>query len=199
MNATSKWLLPFLLVGTFTYAGCAKEEVVKKDEPLAPAAAVKPAPAAGVKAAPATVKAAPAAEPIAPLSGGELKESAAKKESAVSETSLQRNLETIYFGFDSSTLSAEASAALVKNVEIMKKNPERKVRVEGYCDERGSDEYNLALGERRAQGAAGYLATLGIPRERLSVLSYGNEKPADPGHDETAWAKNRRDEFVFAK
>ena len=71
------------------------------------------------------------------------------------------------------------------------------MRIEGHCDERGSDEYNLALGEQRAQAAARYLTTLGISGERLSTISFGKEKPADPGHDENAWAKNRRDEFII--
>lgn len=79
----------------------------------------------------------------------------------------------------------------------MKRNATIKVRIEGNCDERGSDEYNLALGERRAQVAARYLTTLGISGERLSTISYGKEKPVDPGHDENAWARNRRDDFVI--
>jgi peptidoglycan-associated lipoprotein len=79
------------------------------------------------------------------------------------------------------------------------KNNSLKVQIEGNCDERGSDEYNLALGEKRAKSAMKYLETLGVPAERLSVISYGKEKPADPGHDEAAWAKNRRDEFVLIK
>ncbi len=70
------------------------------------------------------------------------------------------------------------------------------IRIEGHCDERGSDEYNLALGERRAQAAMNYLATLGVPASRMSTISYGEEKPLDPGHNEEAWAKNRRAEFV---
>jgi peptidoglycan-associated lipoprotein len=73
------------------------------------------------------------------------------------------------------------------------------VQIQGNCDERGSDEYNLALGERRAKVAMDYLATLGVPAERLSIISYGKEKPVDPGHDEAAWAKNRRDDFAIIK
>lgn len=79
----------------------------------------------------------------------------------------------------------------------MRNNPTVKIQIEGHCDERGSDAYNLALGERRAKAALQYLVTLGIPDKRLSVISYGKEKPADPGHDETSWSKNRRDEFVI--
>jgi peptidoglycan-associated lipoprotein len=73
------------------------------------------------------------------------------------------------------------------------------VRIEGNCDERGSDDYNMALGERRAKAAKDYLVNLGIASDRISTISYGEEKPADPGHDEEAWARNRRAEFVIVK
>ena len=81
----------------------------------------------------------------------------------------------------------------------MMKDRSVKVRIEGNCDERGSAEYNLALGERRAKAAQKYLVTMGVKPERLSVISYGKEKPAVQGSDESAWAKNRRDEFVIVK
>lgn len=71
------------------------------------------------------------------------------------------------------------------------------IRIEGHCDARGSDEYNLTLGENRARAAMRYLVTMGVPAERLSVVSYGKEKPADTGTNEAAWAKNRRDEFIL--
>jgi peptidoglycan-associated lipoprotein len=105
-------------------------------------------------------------------------------------------LAKIYFDFDSYKLSESSRSELVKNADLIKKDSVEKVRIEGNCDERGSDEYNLALGEKRAKAAMQYLVTLGIPTDRLSIISYGKEKPADPGHDEAAWSKNRRDEFV---
>jgi peptidoglycan-associated lipoprotein len=105
-------------------------------------------------------------------------------------------LEKIYFDFDATTLSEQARTSLANNAERLRKNSTVTVRIEGHCDERGSDEYNLALGEKRAKTAMHYLVTMGIPAKRLSVLSYGKEKPADSGHDEAAWSKNRRDEFV---
>ena len=80
--------------------------------------------------------------------------------------------------------------------EIIKKERADKVRIAGNCDERGSDEYNLALGEKRAKAAMEYLVTMGIPSERLSFISYGKEKPVDAGHNETAWTMNRRDDFT---
>ena len=75
-------------------------------------------------------------------------------------------------------------------------NPQKEVVIEGHCDERGTEEYNIALGERRANSAKKYLINLGVNPSQLSTISFGEEKPADPGHNEEAWAKNRRDEFV---
>lgn len=187
MKKTMRRWLPVLFAGMFLYAGCAKQEVVKKEEPVSPAAVKTPAPAAEKPAASNA-----AAQPVNPQ-----KPQAPAVPTKTVE--MREALEKVYFDFDSSTLNDPARQALAKNVETLKQNPRATVRVEGHCDERGSDEYNLALGERRAKAAVNYLTTLGIPAERLSFISYGKEKPADPGHDEAAWAKNRRDEFVVVK
>ena len=104
-------------------------------------------------------------------------------------------MENIYFDFDKFTLSAEARKTLADNAEYLKANSGTQVVIEGHCDERGSDEYNLALGESRALAAKNYLVSLGINGSRLSVISYGEEKPAAMGSNEEAWAKNRRAEF----
>jgi peptidoglycan-associated lipoprotein len=104
-------------------------------------------------------------------------------------------METIYFAFDQFTLSAEARNALADNAKYLKANSGVQVVIEGHCDERGSDEYNLALGESRALAAKEYLVSLGVSAKRLSVISYGEEKPAVKGSTEAAWAKNRRAEF----
>ncbi len=105
----------------------------------------------------------------------------------------------IHFAFDSYELSEEAKEILKKKAEILLKYPEIKMVIEGHCDERGTDEYNLALGERRAKAAYDYLILLGVEADRLSIVSYGEEKPLDPRHNEEAWAKNRRDEFKIVK
>ncbi len=120
------------------------------------------------------------------------------KETQVKETVSYKvsDLARIHFDFDSYVLTASARKTLAQNAEVLKALSGVKVRIEGHCDERGSDEYNLALGERRAQAAMNYLATLGVPASRMSTISFGEEKPLDPGHDESAWAKNRRAEFV---
>lgn len=106
-------------------------------------------------------------------------------------TSVQANLRVIYFDYDQYTLSPEAQNAGQYDAEMLKRAPHLTVLVEGHCDERGTDEYNLALGERRARSVAEYLTTLGV-HNRLSTVSYGSELPVDPGHNEAAWAKNRR-------
>jgi peptidoglycan-associated lipoprotein len=104
-------------------------------------------------------------------------------------------MDTIYFEFDQATLSDSAKDTLVRNAEWLRANPNARVQVEGNADERGSNEYNLALGERRATAVRTYLTSLGIDGTRLIVISYGEERPADPGHSEDAWSKNRRVDF----
>jgi peptidoglycan-associated lipoprotein len=104
-------------------------------------------------------------------------------------------LELIHFAFDQFTLSPEARDTLAANANVLKGNPGLRVRIAGYCDNRGSDEYNLALGERRAKAARDYMVSLGVNPDHLEIISYGEEMPLDPANTPTAWAKNRRDEF----
>jgi len=104
-------------------------------------------------------------------------------------------LQGIYFAFDQYTLTPQARDILAGNAAYLKSHPELKVRIEGYCDERGSDEYNLALGERRAVAARDFLLSMGVAQGCLSTISYGEEKALEPAHTEEAWAKNRRAEF----
>ena len=104
-------------------------------------------------------------------------------------------LERIHFDFDQFTLSAEARGVLTQNAKYLKANSGVQAVIEGHCDERGSDEYNLALGESRALAAKSYLVSLGINAKRLSVISYGEEKPLIKSANENAWAQNRRAEF----
>jgi|GEM_PF-987393 len=101
----------------------------------------------------------------------------------------------IYFDFDRYNIRAEGKSVLNQVADYMIKNRDAKLTVEGHCDERGTLEYNLGLGERRAASAKSYLQNLGVDGGRISTLSYGEERPADPGHNEAAWAKNRRAEF----
>jgi peptidoglycan-associated lipoprotein len=105
---------------------------------------------------------------------------------------VQTNLKPIYFDYDRYTLSPEAQAALQYDAEILRRAPHLSVVAEGHCDERGTAEYNLALGDRRARSAVEFLASAGIAPNQLSTVSYGSELPVDPGHNEEAWSKNRR-------
>lgn len=101
----------------------------------------------------------------------------------------------IYFAFDSNELTQESRQILTDKAELLKANPGLNLLIEGHCDERGTNEYNMALGERRARAAYEYLVLMGIEAGRLTIISYGEEYPAVPGSNEEAWAKNRRDEF----
>jgi len=105
--------------------------------------------------------------------------------------------EHIYFEFDKSTLLPESIAVLKKKAKWLSANSQISIAIEGHCDERGTNEYNIALGDRRAQAAKSYLIDLGVEARRMTTVSYGEERPADPGNNETAWAKNRRDEFII--
>ncbi len=105
----------------------------------------------------------------------------------------------IYFDFDKSEIKPKGQITLKSKARWLKDNPEYSVRIEGHCDERGTNEYNLALGERRAKGAADFLISLGISPDRIRTISYGEERPADPRSNEEAWARNRRDEFKLFK
>ncbi len=107
--------------------------------------------------------------------------------------------ENIYFDFDKSELKPEARIVLRNMAAWLGDNPDYFLRIEGHCDERGTNEYNLALGERRARAAEKFISALGIQPTRTTSLSYGEERPVDPGHNEDSWAKNRRDEFVLLK
>lgn len=107
----------------------------------------------------------------------------------------QQQLEMIHFEFDQYVLTPEARRTLEENAEYMKNHPDQIYVLEGHCDERGSDEYNLALGQRRAKSARDYLVSLGVDKKRLGIISYGEEQPLVEGHNKQAWAKNRRVEF----
>ena len=103
----------------------------------------------------------------------------------------------VYFEFDQATLTPQARETLVKNGQWLRINRDVVITIEGHCDERGTNEYNLALGDRRAETVKIFLADLGIQSSRLKTISYGEERPADPNHSESAWAKNRRAHFLI--
>ena len=105
---------------------------------------------------------------------------------------------TVYFAFDDYTLSGETQDQLAALANYLKQNSGAVVQVEGHCDERGSIEYNLALGQRRAASVKDYLEQMGVDSNRITTISYGEERPAVEGHNEDAWSKNRRAEFVLS-
>jgi peptidoglycan-associated lipoprotein len=181
--------------------GCAKKDMVKTEEQVPSAQAVPPATATPDSAKQSQKDAETAKGQIAetPSREARITPETPSEAAATAPSALESQLQKIYFNFDSADLSEESRSALSKNAELLSKQTSVSLRIEGNCDERGSDEYNLALGERRAKAARDYLVNLGVAPERLSVISYGEEKPVDPGHDEAAWAKNRRDEFVVTK
>ncbi len=110
---------------------------------------------------------------------------------------LQFTAEIVYFGYDETTLTKEGMARLESIASHMKENDKLKLQIEGHCDDRGSTEYNLALGQRRSDSVRKFLQTIGIGSDRLASISFGEEKPAEAGQGEQFWAKNRRAEFAF--
>ncbi|MFA7405057.1 MAG: peptidoglycan-associated lipoprotein Pal [Pelobacteraceae bacterium] len=192
VKRASFYVVFVFLVSAFMTAGCAKQDVVKKDEGILPAQVAKPV-EQSKSIQPKTSVAAPKQAATLPVTQAA---SAQQPQKTSSIAELQSALERIYFNFDSATLSDSSRGILAKNAAALAKETSSQIRIEGNCDERGSAEYNLALGERRAKAAQQYLVTMGVKQDRLSIISYGKEKPAVQGNDEAAWSKNRRDEFV---
>lgn len=110
---------------------------------------------------------------------------------------MQEVVKTIYFDFDKYDLRPDARSMLAANAQWLKSNTSWRIIIEGHCDERGTNEYNMALGDRRANAARNYLISAGISPARVRTISYGEERPANAGHDEAAWTGNRRAEFVI--
>ncbi|MDD5154204.1 MAG: peptidoglycan-associated lipoprotein Pal [Desulfovibrionales bacterium] len=178
--------LSFLLAITmaFLVSACAKRICVSEKE------AAKAPEAVTAKTA-ETVAPKPMAEEAMPTTGAPKEEVLTM---AGSRTSA--GLLPVYFDFDKYNIRGDQPPTLDQNANWLKKNPAARIRIEGNCDERGSNEYNLALGERRANSAKDYLTNMGIAPERIETLSYGEERPLCPEHDEECWTKNRRADFA---
>jgi peptidoglycan-associated lipoprotein len=169
------WMVLALLVlvpGLMLMTSCAQQTAVEQDT---------------------TQKTTPSADTSGTTGGEDLPDDAAKR--AAEQAMNQFINEHIYFSFDSAQLSAMAQDTLKRKAAWLQENAGVMVAIEGHCDERGTNEYNLALGERRAQSARAYLVDLGISASRLSTISYGEERPLDARSTEEAWAKNRRGQF----
>jgi peptidoglycan-associated lipoprotein len=184
-----------LAVSLFAFYGCPKSADVSSAPEPQPQK-VEPAPAksaeqiAAEKAA-EEKRAAEAAAAAAKAAEEEKAREAAAKSAA--------GLQSIYFDFDKSFVRDDAKAVMKANADYLKANPKVKVRIEGSCDERGTIEYNQALGQRRASAAKKYLTDMGISAKRISLISYGKEKPVCTQSTEDCWQKNRRDDFVAAE
>jgi peptidoglycan-associated lipoprotein len=165
----------------FVFAGCAPKN---------------PAPQTTETSAAGQQPAAGATAPATAAPGQEGAQAQAAPPAAQAAASFDKK---IYFDYDKFDLSPESIQVLDNLVEFLKGNPELKVQVAGNCDERGTTEYNLALGDKRAKAAKDYCVAKGVEAKRLTTVSYGEEKPLDPGNTEEAWAKNRRDDFSFSK
>jgi peptidoglycan-associated lipoprotein len=199
MKKNLTWI-GFLIVLVFSlsmFTGCAEKKAVVKegaaqDQQIAADKAAKDAAAKAEADRLAREQAErEAAERLA-------REKAEKEQSAKVEAAatVEEAVKDIYFDFDKSNIRPDAREILKANADYILKNSTASIIVEGHCDERGTAEYNMALGQRRAQEAKKYLVNLGVKGSAIKTISFGKERPIDPGHDEQAWAKNRRDHFV---
>lgn len=144
-------------------------------------------------------KATDSAQQGAGADGAGSAESLETADSGIMEGRTSGPMVPVYFEFDSSSITGEQVQRIQTDADFIKKNRDLKIRIEGNCDPRGTQEYNLALGERRAQAAKTYLVKLGVGAEQLTTVSFGEEKLLLFGHDEISWAQNRRDDFVIVK
>ena len=215
-------LVVFAFSSVFLLSSCAKKQVVTEEkvtEEVTPAAKeevkveeAKPAvKEAEEKAKEEEIKRAERAEIERAKEAEEAKKAEAEAEAkakAEAEAEAKARLErmiakveanSIYFDFDKSFIRQEYRPVLTVKAEFLKATPNFNLRIEGNCDERGTNEYNLALGERRATSAKKFLVSLGISPDRIETISYGEERPLALGHNEDSWSQNRRDDFVLVK
>ena len=189
------WLMLIVVVSfgiAFSVSGCAKKKVTTEEE--MDAAVEETAPKPGEPGYEKIYEESMAAKEESLEAQADVME----KEHEVLEGRTSAPLLPIYFDFDKSNIRENQRARIEKNAVFLKENKKVRIRIEGNCDERGTNEYNMALGERRALNAKKYLKNLGIHEDRMHTISYGEEKPLLHGHDEYSWAQNRRDDFVVA-
>jgi len=215
MNVTAKRIwIPLCAIGfglAFAITGCAKRAVTTQGAGATtpPSKVEQPAPSAGAARTQPSVRERALEEGRARSLEERTREQVAREiargagpgagmpgAGMAGAAGMETGLMLIHFEFDKYTLSSESRDLLKKNAEWLRKNSTAKVLIEGHADERGTNEYNMALGEKRAHSARQYFIELGIPADRLSTISYGEERPADPRHNEEAWTKNRRDAFT---
>ena len=190
-SAAQRAALLVLVVSAVAVAACGK-----KTPPIARAA---PPPTAGSNAPVAAARPPAAPEPVPDPTVVPPEPVREDSIASASLDDLNRNspIKPVFFEYDSSDITSEGKGILDANADALKEYSSWTITIEGHSDERGTAEYNLVLGERRAVAARAYLVSLGIPGERLRTVSYGKEFPFDPGHDDSAWSKNRRAHFVI--
>ena len=196
-------LVVFAFSSVFLLSSCAKKQVVTEEEIKAPAPEVAKEEKAAVRAAKKEeMKRAEEAkvERLKELEMAKKKEAEIEEEAAWMERRATRfEAEAIYFDFDKSFVKLENRPILQEKAAFLKDYPDFGVRIEGNCDERGTNEYNLALGDRRGSSAKNFLISLGIAADRIVTISYGEERPRAQGHNEASWSQNRRDDFVLIR
>ncbi len=190
------------LVCTGTMTGCAKKSVTSTAGTDAPAVTTDSASTVKTgttqRTTPGAATSGMSEEELARQRALEQKQRMEQEKARIAAEKMARfNTQNIHFSFDSSALSPEAMNILKDKAIFLRTNPAKGALIKGHCDERGSAEYNLALGDRRANSAKNFLEDLGIDSRRITTISYGEEQPMDPGHNEGAWAANRRCEFAL--
>lgn len=194
-------------LGIVLLIGCAKrpEVVEPAAKPIAPQDGVGMAAPKGItpeEKSPTEVAAQPSEAEVSREVGAvpetQIAEAEVKPETSVGVKAPELALQDIYFDFDQSSIREDSKKPLNENIEWLRKIPAAKVTIEGHCDERGSSEYNLALGERRARATRDYLVAAGVEANRIGTISFGKERPFAPGHDESAWQLNRRAHFALS-
>ena len=187
MRRQGKALLVLVLLMTVVVAACKGKAKPPVARPMPPPPAFNPGP--NVPPPPPQ----PVNEPV-PVPPMPAEDTIGSK--SLDDLNRDSPLRPLFFELDSSDVSSDGQQVLQANAAVLKKYPTMQITIEGHCDERGTAEYNLALGERRALAAKNYLVSLGIAADKVKTVSYGKEFPFDPGHDEGAWSKNRRAHFV---
>lgn len=184
-----------LLMGSLSLAGCGgKKAPVLNPTPPPPGPAAFPGASTTPSRPPEPPKPVPEPPPIIAPEPEVVSDPLANAD--IDKINLSAPLAPVFFGYDSDVVDEEGQKVLAANAEVLKKYPTWAITIEGHSDERGTAEYNLALGERRALAAKAYLLSLGSSADRIRTVSYGKEFPFDPGHDEAAFFKNRRGHFV---
>ena len=189
MRREAKALIVLVLLLTVVVAACGK-----KKPPVARPMPPPPVNAGGGAPPPPPVPPQPVAEPV-PVPPMPVEDTIGAR--SLDDLNRDSPLRALFFELDSADVSADGQKVLQENASVLKKYSTWQVTIEGHCDERGTAEYNLALGERRALAAKNYLVSLGIPADQVRTVSYGKEFPFDAGHEDAAWSKNRRAHFVI--